>query len=659
MGELYYLRLLLHDIHSLGAKSFFDLKTIASEEPLSTYREVCLGLGILQDDGEWREAMEEATLTQMPRTIRQLFCTILEWCNPSDPRTLFEGFKDDMAEDYERMYGNRTEFSREIKDAMVILDIKRRLDERNITLKDCGLPDISDEVHKICESLDNELSIAYLSPLLREQTCYNCEEESAAFRTDYDKLEGEQKVFVDRVISCIESKTGQTFFLDAIAGAGKTFCENILLSYCRAHKKVALGVATSGMASILLKKGRTAQSRFHLPIITRENCTWDVSAQSQDAELFRETDLIIWDEVSMAHRHLIEALDTGLRDIKNNDTPFAAKVIVFAGDFRQILPIVKHGSRAQIVNACLKRSRIWHQNIETHHFLINRRLRLHGIDTNSEDYAQWLLTIGNGTAPTTSNETYDDLIDIPEHILLEGTKEDLAEWVFPNLEKHYLDAKWMCERAILTPKNNAVNDINDLMMDRFPSIDSEVLAESADKLNDEYEAAGIPNEYLNTLNPPGFPPHHLRLKIRMPLMLLRNLDPSQGLCNGTKLSLKHIYNHTIEVEILGGQHNGKAVCIPCILLKPKEGEYPFDWERCQFPVNVAFAMTINKSQGQTLTRVGIYLPEPVFAHGQLYTGSSRPSHPNNIRVTVIPSVDSQPTNKTRNIVYTEVIEDTT
>jgi ATP-dependent DNA helicase PIF1 len=145
----------------------------------------------------------------------------------------------------------------------------------------------------------------------------------------------------------------------------------------------------------------------------------------------------------------------------------------------------------------------------------------------------------------------------------------------------------------------------------------------------------------------------------MPLMLLRNLDPSQGLCNGTKLSLKHIYNHTIEVEILGGQHNGKAVCIPRILLKPKEGEYPFDWERCQFPVNVAFAMTINKSQGQTLTRVGIYLPEPVFAHGQLYTGSSRPSHPNNIRVTVIPSVDSQPTNKTRNIVYTEVIEDTT
>jgi ATP-dependent DNA helicase PIF1 len=251
------------------------------------------------------------------------------------------------------------------------------------------------------------------------------------------------------------------------------------------------------------------------------------------------------------------------------------------------------------------------------------------------------------------------LIDIPEHILLEGTKEDLAEWVFPNLEKHYLDAKWMCERAILTPKNNAVNDINDLMMDRFPSIDGEVLAESADKLNDEYEAAGIPNEYLNTLNPPGFPPHHLRLKIRMPLMLLRNLDPSQGLCNGTKLSLKHIYNHTIEVEILGGQHNGKAVCIPRILLKPKEGEYPFDWERCQFPVNVAFAMTINKSQGQTLTRVGIYLPEPVFAHGQLYTGSSRPSHPNNIRVTVIPSVDSQPTNKTRNIVYTEVIEDTT
>ena len=190
--------------------------------------------------------------------------------------------------------------------------------------------------------------------MLREEISYNRDEELHAFEADYKKLQDDQKKFIDRVKFCIDNETPQVFFLDAIAGAGKTFCENVLLSYCRANGKIALSAATSGIASTLLKNGQTAQGRFHLPILTTENCTWNVSAQSLDANLFRETQLIVWDEISMAHRHLIEALDTGLRDITKNNHPFGGKVIVLAGDFRQILPIVKHGSRAQIVNACLK-----------------------------------------------------------------------------------------------------------------------------------------------------------------------------------------------------------------------------------------------------------------------------------------------------------------
>ena len=61
----------------------------------------------------------------------------------------------------------------------------------------------------------------------------------------------------------------------------------------------------------------------------------------------------------------------------------------------------------------------------------------------------------------------------------------------------------------------------------------------------------------------------------------------------------------MEVQIIGGEHNNKVVCIPQINLEPKTGEFPFEWTRCQFPVNVAFAMTINKSQGQTLKRVRV------------------------------------------------------
>jgi ATP-dependent DNA helicase PIF1 len=259
----------------------------------------------------------------------------------------------------------------------------------------------------------------------------------------------------------------------------------------------------------------------------------------------------------------------------------------------------------------------------------------------------------------TTNGCYNDSITIPDNILFQGTVDGLVNWVFPDIESYNQveedSGDRMCERAILTPKNEHVNRINNLMMDRFPADGNEFFAQSADSLTQEFENAGIPNEYLNTINPPGFPPHRLRLKIGMPLILLRNLNPSQGLSNGSKLRLQKIHDHMIEVKIIGGDHDGNIVCLPRILLKPTDGDYPFEWTRRQFPVNIAFAITINKSQGQTLSKVAIYLPEPCFAHGQLYTALSRVSHPKNIRVMIVPSDDSPSHNQTRNIVYTEIL----
>jgi len=144
-------------------------------------------------------------------------------------------------------------------------------------------------------------------------------------------------------------------------------------------------------------------------------------------------------------------------------------------------------------------------------------------------------------------------------------------------------------------------------------------------------------------------------------MLLRNLNTKRGLCNGTRLIITAFQPHLIIAEVLSGQAKGDIMFIPRIELAPSDADMPFILRRRQFPIRLAFAMTINKSQGQTLEKVGICLREPVFSHGQLYVAFSRVTAKHSVKVMILSSETQgklKPKSQsvfTRNVVYKEIL----
>jgi ATP-dependent DNA helicase PIF1 len=129
-------------------------------------------------------------------------------------------------------------------------------------------------------------------------------------------------------------------------------------------------------------------------------------------------------------------------------------------------------------------------------------------------------------------------------------------------------------------------------------------------------------EFLNTITLASMPPYRMALKVGIPIILLRNLDAALGLCNGTHLIIWHLARRLIIAQIIGGVHARNIVNILFITVTANHLKWPFTLQRHQFPLQLAFAMTINKVQGQTMKIVGVYLPKPIFTHDQLYVALS-------------------------------------
>jgi len=454
---------------------------------------------------------------------------------------------------------------------------------------------------------DRSLVLDKQNILIHEETSYNRRVLGEEHLRLMSTMTAEQRGVYDTIMTRVNQNKPGLFFLYGYGGTGKTFIWRALSATLRSKGDIVLTVASSGIASLLIPGGRTAHSRFGIPLQVNETSSCGIKPKTPLAALIMKAKLIIWDEAPMLHRHCFEAVDRGFRDVlkivdkRNKDIPFGGKVVVFGGDFRQILPVIPKANRQEVVHSTINSSPLW-DYCEVLTLTKNMRL-LNGASEHDilerKLFSDWVLGIGDGTVGE-SNDV-DISTCIPSDLLLASNGNPLASIVqstYPDILDSMSDITYFQDRAILAPKNTIVEQINEYMLDLIPgeervylSCDSTI---SQNKDCDSIDDVHTP-EFLNTIVASGIPNHKLRLKIGVPVMLLRNIDQRAGLCNGTRLIITRMGKFVLEGKVIFGSNIGEKVFIPRLSLIPSDLRIPFKFQRRQFLIAVSFAMTINKS----------------------------------------------------------------
>ncbi|XP_042010499.1 ATP-dependent DNA helicase pif1-like [Salvia splendens] len=487
---------------------------------------------------------------------------------------------------------------------------------------------------------DNQYFESSENRLITDELCYDRECLAREYLEFISKFTDEQLYVHDTIMSSVHSNDGGKFFVYGYGGTGKTFIWRSLSAGIRSKGDIVLNVASSGIASLLLPGGRTTHSRFKISINVNKDSMCNIKPGGALAELIVRAKLIIWDEAPMIHKYCIEVVDRTLRDIMrvcnelNSNKPFGGKTVVFGGDFRQILPVVPKGSRQDVVNATINSSYLWKSCTVLRLTKNIRLLNVENVDEASKlkEFSSWVAYIGDGVIGGPNDGEVG--IRLPRDIVLSNSGDPL--------------------RTIV------VDEVNQFMISLDQS-QGRVYFSSDSILNSDSTSNGLAEihyvEFLNNLKCSGTPNHELLLKVGTHVMLFRNIDLSNGLCNGTRLIITQLGDYVLEGQVLGGHNIGHKVLIPRMSLIPSDPRLPFKFQRRQFPLAVSYAMTINKSQGQSLSHVGLFLRKPVFNHGQLYVAISRVTSREGLKILVCKDEEDEGNgDSTVNIVYKEVFQ---
>ncbi|XP_073033758.1 uncharacterized protein [Primulina eburnea] len=460
-GERFYLRILLN--HVRGPTSFEHLLTV-NGVTYSIFKDSAQMRGLLKQDDYIKQCLLEACSVRMSSSLRMLFVSILVFCQPTIVRELWDEFHPYMFEDY----GKEISSSNLIINKL-LLEIRRLLHHYKKKLDDFDLPSISAEF----------LEETPLPKFIEDELSYQISDDDLRY---IERLNAQQRMAFDTIVENIMHNQSKLFFIDGPGGTGKTFLYRSILAHLRKMGKIIIAVATSGIAATLLQGGRTAHSRFQIPLRTTASTLCNIKKQTELADLIRRASAIIWDEAPMANRYAFESVSDGLQHTVNHD-----------------------------------------------------------------------------------------FIKLPESIIIpwegEHSIQMLIDSVFPNMINHVNDENYMVHRAIITPKNIDVDNINQMLILKFYGEEKEYT--SWDSVKDDNHNL-FQEEFLNSLRPSGLPPHKIILKVGSPIMLLRNIAPELGLCNRTRLICRGLGRNIIDAEIITGPYKGTRFFLHRMLLKSED-----------------------------------------------------------------------------------------
>ncbi|CAK0884111.1 unnamed protein product [Prorocentrum cordatum] len=372
---------------------------------------------------------------------------------------------------------------------------------------------------------------------------------------------------------------GGVFFVDGPGGTGKSFLFQALIHYARGLRKLPLACAWSGVAAALLSNGRAVSSRFGLPVpLPDENAQSSVTAQSARGRVLYAAHIILWDGISMTPLEALHAADRALRDIRRCEAPFGGKVLVLAGDFRQVLPVVPRADEEKIkAHAAARHPAFTTGMVRAHSLAQNRRA------SNDPAFAEFLLEVGDGRLPVHPSVgpaavlLNDDILAPPG-----TTYESLAPWVFGSVVDAGLslaaavspvppDAlQCLSSAAVLAPKNDVVQSFNDAVLAPLPP-ESVVEHCSVDRVDARDRNGSQPpvgpravgRSTATTFRllakggsllagPSGLPLHTLRLCAGAVAILMRNINAELGLCSGIRAVVVACKPRALDVLILAG-----------------------------------------------------------------------------------------------------------